>query len=81
MKVGLKNIDGCLYGDEFTGSGFRWMGIENTNVFFGCILSVGVAIRIALALELLQFSPADNNNNSQAQDVKEWCNAVLKSDF
>jgi len=38
-------------------------------------------MRIALALELLQFSPADNNKNSQAQDVKEWCNAVLKSDI
>jgi hypothetical protein len=24
MKVGLKNIDGCLYGDEFTGSGFSF---------------------------------------------------------
>lgn len=58
------------------------MGNQIATAFFGYACLPGVAMHIVLALELFQFSMAENkNNNRQAQDVKEWCNAVLKSDF
>lgn len=37
---------------------------------------VSIAMNTALALELFRSQDLNNNNNSQAQGKREWCDAV-----